>query len=785
MCLVTVSILINYNVKGEVQMVEVYELEVLVEKQVFYDEEKMFGIYGFSLIDYNTEIQRGKYGSYSMQGGTRKLAEGEKYKVKVEGAYSHAKYGNFYKIVEVEAEKLDSLDSQDKFLKEILTEKQFEILKKVYPKEKLVDFILADKVNVKDTKGIKEHSLANIKLNIEKNMQLGVLIAKLSDLQVSTSKLHKIIEHFQSPDLAIQAIDSNIYALCDIKSFGFKTVDEIALKRGDDPNSRTRIQAAIIYKLREDNNEGHTWSIRDKLLEGCAELLGMEMNQVNQVLEKIPKHVIYSDGDRVAITYIIEKEKSILDHLLRIKNGFTPPNIKGIEFKIKETEIYQGFSFTDEQAKAIVEGSQHGVMVLNGLAGSGKSATVKGLIDSLGTSNYMTAALSGKAVNVLSQRGIEASTIHRMLGFQDGGFMFTEDHPLPYSVVVLDEVSMINVSLIHSVISAVPTGSKLIIVGDSGQLPAIGYGDVLRDLLATDLFPKFELTQVHRQAAKSGILSLANSIRKGNQVFEYNSAQNETFGELQDQTVISYHNKDAIPHDILNIARAYKSKVTCPEDLYNFQVIVANKERGNLSVKSLNLELQAIFNDLNKPALKRNGYEYREDDKIITQGNAYKKNIYSSIQEYQDVQREVHYLEEAQAKDYMKQFELDFFNGTLGYIDTIDTVGKLVFIRLDGYDGLIPLTESELDKIEMAYAATVHKLQGSSIRNVIFALDYGAYKLLSKQLVYTGMTRTSVKGVALVENNAMFKAIATDASNTRRTFLQEFIKVEEEKTVMV
>lgn len=766
-------------------MTKEFELEVVIQKQVFYNEEKMWGIYGFDITGYNTELERGKFGSYSMQGDTRKLAEGEKYNVKIEGAHSHPKYGNYYKIVKVEAEKLDSSDSQDKFLREILTGKQFDELKKAYPNEKLVDFILADKVDVNKTKGIKAPSLAKIKLNIKSNMQLSVLIAKLSELNISTSKLSKIVEYYKSPELALQAIETNIYSLCDIKSFGFKTVDEIALKRGDDPNSKKRIQAAILYQLRQDTNEGHTWSLRDKLLESCADLLNMSLNVINKALEEFHANVIYQSGDVVAIASIRKKEQSILEHLLRIRNGFTPPSIKDIQFKIKETEVYQGFSFTDEQAKAIIEGSQHGVMVLNGLAGSGKSATVKGLIDSLGTSNYMTAALSGKAVNVLSQRGIEASTIHRMLGYQDGGFMFSEDSPLPYSVVVLDEVSMINVSLIHSVISAVPTGSKLIIVGDSGQLPAIGYGDVLRDLLATNLFPKYELTKVHRQAAKSGILSLANSIRKGNQVFDYNESKNETFGELQDQTVISYHNKDSIPNDILNIARAYKTKIHTPEDLYDFQVIVANKERGNLSVKNLNFHLQSIFNDLMKPSLNRNGYEYREGDKIITQGNAYKKHKFESVQEYQNVQFEVNYLEESAAKEYLKQFEFDFFNGTLGYIDTIDSQNKLVFIRLDGFDGLIPLTESELDKIEMAYAATVHKLQGSSIKNVIFALDYGAYKLLSKQLVYTAMTRTSIKGVALVENNALFSAIKNDASGLRRTFLQDMIKAEEENHLLV
>lgn len=754
-----------------------YELEVIIQRQVYYDDIKKFGIFACDTVEYNREVVRNKYGNFSLQGNTRPLSEGQKYTIKFEGVYNHAKYGEFYKIIEVAVDKLDTLDAQDKFLKEVISEKHFNVLKKTYPYEKLVDFILADKVDVRLTKGIKKPTLDKIKIKIKDNMKLANLIAKLGELDVSPSKLHKILEHFGSPDIALDAIETDIYKLCDIKTFGFKTVDEIAMKRGDSPESKKRIEACIKYQLKQDTNEGHTWSQKTQLLTDCNDLLNLSMGVVETALVNMHESIIYQNETQVALSFIRKLEYEVFNHLKRISESYTPPKLENIEHKLKETEQYQGFEFTDEQRRAIVEGSQHGVMILNGVAGSGKSANVKGLIDSMGTKNYMTAALSGKAVNVLSQRGIEASTIHRMLGFQEGKFVHNVENPLPYDVIVLDEVSMINVQLIHSVICAIPNGAKLIIVGDSGQLPAIGYGDVLRDLLATSMFPKFELTQVHRQAAKSGILKLANSIRDGNQVFTYDSAGQETFGELQDQTVIAYHNKDSIVGDLLNIAKAYKTKINQPEDLYEFQVIVANRERGTLSVKNLNIELQAIFNDMSKPSLNRNGYEYREHDKIITQGNAYKKLKFNTIDDHFKTVAQANMLDEEDAKLFLEPYQFDLFNGTLGYIDTIDKQNKLVFIRLDGYDGVVALQEDEMDKIDMAYAATVHKLQGSSIKNVIFALDYGAYKLLSKQLVYTAMTRTSLKGVALVEANALYSAIKNDASGNRRTFLADIINL--------
>ena len=759
-------------------MTKEFEMQLEVNRELFYNEESMFGIYSCDVIEYNTELIKNDYGNIALQGNTRRLTAGERYVIKFEGAYSHAKYGDFYKIVEVEAQKLDTLDGQDKFLREIISESHLASLKKAYPNEKLVDFILEGKVDVNKTKGIKEKTLAKIIDEINANMHLAILMTYLADLDIPSNKLSKILAYFKNPEEAMQMIETNIYALCDIKTFGFKTVDDIALRRGDDPKSTHRIEACIRYTLNQDTGEGHTWSIRNHLLAACSDLLSLPMTDVEATLNEMDKHDIYQTDERVGLSYIRRMEKKILANLIRIKEAFVPPNIDNIELKMKTTEEYQGFQFTDEQRKAIIEGSQHGVMVMNGVAGSGKSATVKGLIDSLGTDNYMTACLSGKAVQVLSQRGIKSSTIHRMLGFEEGKFAHDEESPLPYRVVVLDEVSMINVPLVNSVIQAIANGAKLIIVGDSGQLPAIGYGDVLRDLLATQLFPTFELTQVHRQAAQSGILSLANNIRKGIQPFQYDYSGTETFGELQDQTVISYANKDNIPNDIVNIAKAYSQRIKSPSDLFDFQVIVSNKERGSLSVKSLNIQLQAVFNNMNKPTLNRNGYEYREGDKIITQGNAYGKYKFNSVNQHHEMMERTADMKDKEAKEFLKRFKLDLFNGTMGYIHTIDKSSKTVFICIEGSEGVIGLSESEMDKIDMAYVATCHKLQGSGIKNVIFALDYGAYKLLSKQLVYTALTRASVKGVALVENNALYAAISNDASGNRRTFLADLIQDE-------
>lgn len=744
--------------------VQEFEMELEVGKRLFYNEETMFGIYSCKPVHYTRELSLNTYGSVALQGTTRMLTEGERYDIRFSGSYPHERYGDFYKISEVAPEKLNTITEQDKFLRSVVTDSQFNSLKKAYPDEMLVDLIMDGKIDTKKTKGIKSLSLAKIKQKIEQNAHISILIAKLNSLNLSTNAIDKLLGHFKTSEKVVQAIDQNIYSLCEVRTFGFKTVDKVAIDRGDEPTNENRIKACIEYLLKEDNAEGHTWSPKSALIGISAELLNIKQERVEEVLLK---NDVYIDDYRVARKHIRKQELEIYEHLKRIHESYvTVSNVKGkIEEKIILVEEQQGFQFTDEQKHTIIDGSQHGVMVVNGGGGVGKTASVKGLIDSIGTSNYMTSALSGKAVNVLSQRGIEASTIHRMLGFLYGEFTVNEDSPLLYDVLVLDEMSMIDVSLILSVLRAVKDGTKLILVGDSGQLPAIGYGDVLRDLLATQAFPTYELTQVHRQATKSGILSLANSIRAGNQVTTYNSSSREVFGELQDQTVITYSDKDAIPFDIIKIAESYKSNIKNPEDLLEFQVIVSNRERGNLSVKNLNIQLQKVFNDIRKPSISRNGYEYREGDKIIAQGNTYKLHSYLDAEDFA-AQSERYEEEEIEGK-------LTVYNGTMGIIK--DIYRGFTLIQFEGIKGLIPISQNGLDKIDMAYSITTHKSQGSSISDVIFALDYGAYKLLSKQLVYTAITRASRKGVVLAENNALITAIGNDASGNRRTFLGDIM----------
>lgn len=752
-----------------------FNIEVEVVREMYYNEESMYGIYACVPVTHNNEITLNKFGNISLKGNSRRLSAGQTYKVEFEGAFSDD-YGSYYKIIQVETEKLDTVESQDRFLKAILSETHFNSLKKAYPNELIVDLIMGDKIDIAKTKGIKEASLAKIKEKVKENASISILIAKLDDLEISVNAISKLVDHFKSPDAVINKINESIYNLCQVKYFGFLTVDKIAMKRGDDPTNKNRIEACFNYIIQNNSKEGHTWMHMYDLLEKANDLLKIDEILVKDALSQLAMDgTLYVDNERVASPHLRRQEHQIYKHLKRIHSTYklTHKDDEQISERLKSIEKEQGFEFTDEQRNVILSGINHGVMVLNGGGGTGKTSTVKGIIDSLGTENYMTAALSGKAVRVLSQRNIKASTIHRMLAYKRHEFEFNEMFPLSYEAVVVDEASMIDIGLFLSVLRAIPDGCKLIIVGDSGQLPAIGSGDVLRDLLQTKEFPVYELTKIHRQAAKSGILSLANSVRSGKQITPYDSQSKTVHGELKDQVVISYADNNNLVSDIIKICKNYKPKINSDEDLLEFQVLVANRERGELSVKSLNNKLQRVFNDMSKPFLSRGGYEYREGDKIIAIGNTYDLEPYEDVEEFKlDIDKDFEYVMRKTNKNKEK---VTIYNGTMGIVK--DIYKNNLLIQFENIDGIIAIdAKDNLDKIDMAYAITVHRSQGSTIKNVIFALDFGAYKLLSRQLVYTAISRASGKCVILCQSNAMYTAIKNDASGNRRTFLADIIK---------
>lgn len=763
--------------------VKEYTMKVEIIREMFYSEDSYFGIYAAKPVvkSMEKEVQMNSFGNFSLNGNTRPLIVGNEYVVTFDGAHpnKNPNYDDFYQIKQVEPEKLSSAEDQDRFLKAVITEKQYESLKSAYSDVPLVDYILEDKIDVSKTKGIKEATLANIKHQVQINAEVSILIAKLDTLNLSTNSINRIMEHYKSGQVALDAIEENIYNLCSIKGYGFLTVDKVALERGDSPTNSQRIEASFNYILKAESQSGHTWLGKESFLEKSQELLNIDIEPIVSAMNT--SESLYIDDSRVALKYIRNQEKSIFDNLQRIHSTYLPQDLALVKNRLDEFEVKEGITLTNQQNQAVLDSSQQGISVVNGSAGSGKSLLIKAIIESSGInpSHIMTCALSGKASNVLSSRGVPSSTIHRMLGYDGSGFKYDgsyddeEDNRLPYSLIIIDEMSMVDVWLLLSVVKAVKEGGRVVLVGDNVQLSSVGYGDVLQNLLESSAFPSYELTEIHRQAAKSGVLELATKIRNGKYSIPYNSSGKETFGDNSDQAVITYTSeaKGNIRSDALKIIANMKKKLKSDKDLLDFQVLVSNRESGQLSTKNMNIEIQKILNGEESSSISRSGYDYKVGDKVISNGNLYGIKLYESLKEYvlhsNKVKSSANKDEELSGND-------NVYNGTLGIVKELDIKEKVVLVQYEGFDELVAYSSSDLDKISLAYAITIHKSQGSSASNVLVCLDFSSYMMLSMNLVYTAITRSSDKCVLLAESGALSTALGKK-SNTRRTFLKEFL----------
>jgi len=755
---------------------EVIKVNAKVKKKLYPkgNEHNNFFIYSISPNSSSQAIAtlNEEYNNFIVSGKMQELIEGNTYDIEIIPSWSK-KHGDGYSVVSVTSERPSSIKDQQEYVQRVITDKQYKALINKYPEHPLLDMFENDDIDYSDIKGIGKTAYQKIKDNLFNNMITNDLAAKLKNMGVTFTSAKALLNHFGSSDLVIQLSKDNIYRFCEIKGFGFKKVDEYAILRGDDPMSKGRILAATKYLLDQDEQKGHSWMFKQELLGQLHELLKIDVLKIETIVNSIQnkEYNLYVDDKRVASYPNYKYELAIKKKLIQMIN--TPCKTKGIDSDevIKTLELKNGFEYTDEQKNAIRLATNNNILILNGRAGSGKTFTVKGILEALRDYSYHCSALSGKAAKVLSSNGLTASTIHRMLGInkETGGFAHNEKMQLQHDIVILDESSMANIYLIYSIVIALKDDAKIIFVGDNGQLPSIGVGSVFDDLLSTGVLPQQELTKIHRQAQKSGILSVANRIRTGNQINKPYEFETQVYGELKDMVLIPVRDKSYIQSVILSICEKYKHN-----DLFEFQVLTTMRERGDISVKTLNNLLQPIFNPNTKEGIKSGWYEYKEGDKIIQNGNNYEAKI--EIDEFNEMLNDsFEQVEDVEEKEST----VEVFNGTMGKIIKInkdkENQNLKVYIQFEDIDEVVVYERTDLMQIELAYAITTHKSQGSTLKHVLFALDYGAYKLLSREMVYTAITRASKGCVVVAENRAFHHAIENTTGDNRRTFLKELL----------
>ena len=714
------------------------ELKVQVDRKIYYNEDSSFGVFAVKPLTNKDQVQLNRYNNITIRGTMPELFVGKEYDVIVTES-NHPKYGHGYDVILVKFNKPTTVEEQQVYIRTILHPRYAEAIIAKYPNHKIIDMIQDGTFDYTDIKGIKKARFEKIKRDLLSNLEIQDILIDLKDLKLTPKAARKILDHFGSAILAVKKIRENIYCLTDIHGFGFKTVDEFALNRGDSKYNKNRIIAGIKYLLIQEEQNGHSWISLETVLKEGEKLLEIDKKYIHDTINELKnnnQNELHINDHQIALYRNYYYEKRIKEMLFDLLRAESTIRIKDIDKKIAEIEQEYGVTYTHEQKNAIHLACENNVFILNGRGGTGKTFTLKAILKILEDYEHICCALSGKASKIMSSHGLNAMTIHRALEYDGKNFTYNEKNKIPYPIIVVDEAGMNSNYIMYCLISAIREGSKLIIVGDSGQLSPIGAGNVFDDLIKSKTLPMQELTIVQRQAQKSGILLCANQIRDGKQILGSDEFGKHVFGELKDFVVLSERNKENIINKVLLISEKYKNRVQ------DFQVICGVKERGELSVKKLNIKLQQIFNPEEKPFIERHGYCYKVGDKIIQNGNNY----------YDEV-----------------------FNGTLGYIIDVRPELNEIYIQFEDKDELVCYKGDDIDQIELAYAITCHRSQGSTIPIVLFVFDYSSYTLLSRQFVYTGITRASKGCIMLCEHRALRYAIRTDHSGKRNTFLKEML----------
>ena len=495
-------------------------------------EEGKFGIIAVKVLDWDKGYEEPKahpiYQTITVKGLMPEVIEGEYKEYFLQGWETTSDYGTSYTIqLMTEKHELKTREQQYKFLRAIITEKQTEALFEVF--ENPVEAILSGSIeDLTKVAGIGEKTAHKLMLKVVNAQDLSVIFTELDQYGLTQREVDELIMRFKNPKLIVDLMKKNPYILMDVVSrVGFNRADEVAMKAGFNPRSSKRVTAFIKHYLQEEAEAGNSWVNTQLLVSKIDEVFHenpVSNEAISKALKELAKKEMWYNEDKtkVGLRTIFELEQQIANELKRLALAPNRFKFEDWEALIKQQEQRQGWEYTDEQKFGIKTILENNVTLIQGYGGTGKTSCVAGMLAVFGDTYKTTAcALSGRAsVNIAessSSNGIyiEGKTIHRLLQVkgEEGAFFFNEHNPLDEDIIILDEVSMVNATLFYDLIKAIPTGSKLIMLGDSGQLESIGIGNVMFDIVQSDLIPAVSLTKVHRQASKSAIITDSIKVR--------------------------------------------------------------------------------------------------------------------------------------------------------------------------------------------------------------------------------------------------------------------------------
>ncbi|GAB6253612.1 ATP-dependent RecD-like DNA helicase [Bacillus cereus] len=721
-----------------------------------------FVIGGFKPVDIEGDVELNpNYGTFSMKGNMPAMIQDAEYYFEAEAGQRHPQYGLSYDLIFIRQNvnlDVNSPESVKEFLEIVLTKKQVKALYEAF--ENPIEVIeRKDVQELTKAKGIGLAYAKKIIEHYESQKDYSHAYIELGRHGLKPKTIKKIVDHFGSPELAVEKVSENPYILISIDGYGFKKCDEIFINMGGDVNSKIRIKEFLIYVLREEASKGHTWMTPMNLILATNEYIPtVEKKLVGQMMLADKETFFFSeDKGKISLTELVVLEMIVATQLGRILSAENTFDYEGWEEFVDATEEAQGWKFTEQQRdEGMAMMLDSNVSILQGYGGTGKTTTLKAVADILEQKGYLYAqcALSGKAsANLALVTGKDGSTIHRLLQYMPfKGFYYNQDNPLPFDIIILDEVSMVDAKLFSSLLLAIRTGAKLIMLGDSQQLESIGI-PVMMPMIQSGVIPTMTLTQIHRQAQKSAVVTDSIAIRQGTQVVKERLGR-VVHGELQDLEYELVLDDDKI---FLETVKEFHKHIQ-NNDIMDVQILTQQREKGKASCLLLNKSCQKIYNPDSSDkkyvqiGKEDTGYILRKGDKVINV-----RNNYQAVDEYDR--------------------ECPVFNGNVGilidfYLD--DNDDEYMLIDFEGI-GRVKIYEDYYNSIELAYAITIHKSQGSSSKIVIVALPYH-YTLNSRQLFYTAITRTREHCIVVATKKTISSAISKDVVSKKRTYLADYLK---------
>lgn len=750
--------------------INVYQFRGKITYSRYYNYDTNWGVYGFStndeipyfinksesnnLLFENNNISKEKFGVIA--GKMQELIVGNDYIIKATFKVDK-KYGEQYSPISISPIIPDSPETQKIFLKSIISENIANNLLEVYPN--LVNDVingLIDEIDYEKVKGVGNITWKKIKEKIIDNYIIADIILLLQPIGVTYTMIKKLLSDEPNPVLLVQKLQDNPYIILKIDGIGWKKADELALKlKPEMETSLERLTAYVLYYLKElGNNSGHTWISKDILLNAITNNLPECQDLFEYFLNN--NDLLHIENEKIGLQYYYQIEKSIFNIILQKIQHKCSWDIEDsiIVNAVSKAETEQGFKYVDEQLNIIYKSLHRNVSIITGVAGTGKTSIMRGIIKAynLNHNSIYASALSAMAAQRITEAtGYPAMTIHRTLGCKGlNEFTFNKDNKIPTDVAFLDEGSMVNAELFLRWLEAIDDNTRIIIAGDSKQLPPIGFGNIFSDLIdKINSSCISRLTKPMRQALKSGVLVDANLIRENKNPVTEGFKSKIIHGELNDMYYMFRTNRQSL----FNIAINTFFASIKTDGVDNVAIVVPRKQGCLNSTFEINNYIQNKLLEKENIQIESSTRIFKLGAKVLQTVNDYDRNV---------------------------------FNGDIGYIVEIneDTISDekdksktkkqpyciVKFINALGEEKRIKYTKKDLTTLDLAYALTTHKIQGGSRKTIIGVIDNTHYNLLDNCMLYTMMTRAKQRCLLLAEPDAFNMCIRT-SHNKRNTWM--------------